>query len=94
MYSRLSDEQLNPIKLDYLDFQPVIAKVSEDLPDKVKNCNKDNLYIKGGKFLLSKSGIYNSYWTFKSNKSIPNFDSGPIKFEGNLDELKFDQTSV
>ncbi len=90
MYSRLSDEKLNPIKLDYLDFQPIITKISEELPDKVKNCNKDNLYIKGGKFLLSKNGIYNSYWAFKNNKPVPNFNSDPVKFEGDIEDLKRD----
>jgi hypothetical protein len=90
MYSRLSDYQLNPIKLDYLDFQPVITKVSEDLPDKIKNQDKNNLYLRGGKFILSKSGIYNCYANYKMNKPITNFDAPPQKFEGNLEDLKRD----
>lgn len=76
LYSKLNDEQLNPLKLNYLDY-PIIGRVNTTMPPELKDKKIENLFIKGSKFIISSRGLFPSYWSYKCNKPIPDFNAPP-----------------
>lgn len=91
-YTKMSPEDLNKIKLDYLEL-PVINKhenISLDqIKDRIKNYNNDlelkndeffnqKIYYKSKKHYLSDGKIYNSITDFYEQKSVNNVDEYSI----------------
>lgn len=87
LYTKMSKEDLDKIKFDYIDYS-VIYPVDHIRPDILNNKDLTDLYIKGGKFIVSKNGIFNSYWAYKNNLPIPSFEAEPQKIiDKNLEYL-------
>ena len=73
LISYLNQEELNPIKIDYLDFrqihpQPNLKTIKEIQHLKDKDVN--NLYFKSNKFILSNTKIYPCVASWKADKPI------------------------
>lgn len=66
LYTRLSAEDLNKIKLDYIDYGIIVPK-NNSKPEKLKDIDISNLYYKGSKITLGKGKIYSSKWAYINN---------------------------
>jgi hypothetical protein len=92
LYTKLSEEKLRPIKLQYLDFPHIIFRKSADAPEILKDKNLSNIYYKSARFLLGNGKIYSSFWDYKTDRAIPSFESVPLQvMDINLDELWADK---
>ncbi len=91
LVSDLSIEELNPIKLDYLDFSPII-KLNNDIPDKLKNKDLKNISYKSAKIILGNQKFYPSYQAYINGKDFNPMINEPIKIDQkNLDLLWADK---
>lgn len=90
LFTKLSDEVLNPIKLNYLDYN-IISRLEKKVPDILKNKDISKIYIRGAKFIIGAKGLFNSYWAYKNHTTIPNIDAPPQQLiDKNLDDLGID----
>ena len=80
MFSDLSEETLNPIKLDYLDSNAIIMRRNINKPDKIRleNIETGKLFYKTQKFLLARGKIYMSIYDYTLDRPIPNFEPIPM----------------
>ena len=78
LISELSEEKLNGIKLDFLDFNP-ITRINKDIPEKLKNINIDNLYLKSSKLVLGNGKFFASYQDYIIGRNINPMLNEPIK---------------
>lgn len=85
MFSELSDEELNAIKLDYLDFNIIHQRKWLTVPDELKNKNLDNIYYKSSKITLSNEGIFASKWAINNKIKMENFFGDIQKLDINKD---------
>lgn len=74
LISYLSDDKLKDIKLDFMDFRPII-KFSMDKPDFLEKENVENLFVESKKLILSDKKIYNCTSTWRQGKAIPSLNS-------------------
>jgi len=74
----LSEDFVNSIKLDYMDYSQIIRSVKSEKKDieYLKDKDISNLYYKSNKYTISRGKIYNSKAAYLDN--IP-FDNNPIK---------------
>lgn len=74
----LSEDFVNSIKLDYMDYSQIIRSVKSEKKDieSLKDKDISNLYYKSNKYTISRGKIYNSKAAYLDN--IP-FDNNPIK---------------
>lgn len=72
MFSFLSEEKLNPYKLDYLDISPIFHKAvkTKDQIKEISDVPVDQLYYKSSKHILSSGKIYPSKAAYLTN--LPN----------------------
>ncbi len=70
LFSDLSDDELNKIKLDYLDFN-IITKRDISIPEKLKDKDLSKVHFKCNKYVMGRGKFYQSYYDFKLNR---NFD--------------------
>lgn len=75
LFTTLNDEQLNAIKLDYLDY-PVINRQSWN-KDILKDKDIKNIFIKSAKITLVNGKIYQSHFHYLYDLPIPSFDTFP-----------------
>lgn len=70
--TRLSDEELNNIKIDFLDFHPIIQinKYEADFLN-----DEDRFFIDSKRIILSNQKIYSCKTAYKLNKPIKNIHS-------------------
>lgn len=66
----LPEEQLNSIKLDYLDYGVILIKNNKK-PDILNNGKE--VFYKNGKFTLCSGKIFPSIEAWKLNRPVPNF---------------------
>lgn len=79
LYTKLSEEELNPIKLDYLDY-PLIYQKNLNPPEVLKDIKDySNIYYRSSRFLVSSNGIYSSYWDYKNSRSLQGFNNIPLQ---------------
>jgi hypothetical protein len=69
MITYLEDKDLNPIKLHYMDLS-IINKLSINKPKNIEN--KNELFYKSSKLLLSKGDIFSSEQAWRNNVKINN----------------------
>lgn len=79
LFSEMSDENLNPIKLDYLDSSSIIFKRDINIPEVLKNIDLNKIWYKSSRFLLGRGKIYPSLFDYKSDRFINSFDSIPLQ---------------
>lgn len=78
LFSYLSEGELNPLKLDYLDCQNgIIHRKNPEMPEILKNKDLNNIYVKSSKFILSEGKIFQSFYHLKHQLPIPSFDPIP-----------------
>ena len=94
LWSQLENEDLNPIKLDYMDYG-IIYKKDISIPDVIKKSDLKNLYYKNSNFLLSNGKIYPTYWDYKCDRFVPNFEGTILPIlDVNLEELFIDKDNL
>lgn len=81
----LSEEKLNPIKLDYMDFG-VIHQKKSGFPPELKDLDLNKVYYKTNKYLLSDGLVYPSSAAWRAKQPVENFN-GPIQKVINTDEF-------
>ena len=72
LLSYCSDEIINKLKLDYFDYG-IIHKRDQNPPKEIENIDKNNLYYKTNRYILSNQKIYTSLATLKENRTVSNF---------------------
>lgn len=94
LFTRLSEEELNPIKLDYLDL-PVVGRLNSLSPDVLKDKDLDKIWYKSSKLTLGKNAIFQSKFDYDSNRPISNFQPTPQKLVNiNIEELFRDSDNL
>jgi hypothetical protein len=74
--SWMSEEEINAIKIDYIDYGIIhrqTFELKEDRKD-LKNIPDETLYYKSKKYILSEAKIFLSEAAWRENKPINNFD--------------------
>ena len=94
LYSHLSDEELNPKKINYMDLGLIVSEKKEDQRNSRVFKDKDpkKLFYRSNRYLLSKDHTYASDSAFLFNKPIGSKTSfSPVinskKFWSNLDNF-------
>lgn len=72
LLSYSSDEIINKLKLDYFDYG-IIHKRNQDPPKEIENIDKEKIYYKTNRYILSNQKIYTSLAALKENRPVPNF---------------------
>ena len=74
--SRMSDEELNAIKLYYLDFKLINRKLKTDLKiiNDIKNLGVKDMLYRSNWFIASKGNIYPSQAAWEADLSIQDFN--------------------
>lgn len=70
----LPEQKLKKIKLDFLDFYPII-KINKVKPDFLKTEDLDDLFYESKRFILSDQRIYLNNAAWQLNKPVPNINS-------------------
>jgi hypothetical protein len=91
LISELNQEKLNNIKLDYLDYSPIVV-ISKEMPDKLKNINIDNLYYKSSKLILGGGKFFASYQDYIIGRNINPTINEPIKIINEKLELLWEES--
>lgn len=76
MFSYLSEERLNEIKLKFCEIGIIFNRAPKsifEIPE-LKEKSLDNLYYKSNRFILSSGKIYLSEYDLSKNNSTPSFD--------------------
>ena len=81
MFSELSDEELNQIKLDYIDYGIIHQRKWMEMPEQLKDKDLNNIYYKSSKITASNSGLYQSKWALDNGLKIPSLLSEPQKLQ-------------
>jgi hypothetical protein len=73
LLSKLPEETLGPIKLEYFDFEPIHKSLSSERPATI---DKDvaGMRFRTGRFLLSSGKLYLSRAHWKDGKNVPSGD--------------------
>lgn len=69
--SYLSEEEINKLKIDYMDYG-LIHKIETEKPKKITN---ENLFYKSGKLTLSNGRVYPSYAAVLENKPLESLEN-------------------
>lgn len=77
----LSEEELNKVKLNYLDIEKPINIVDSSRPEKLKDRNMSELYYETNKFLLADRKIYTGKSSWIKKQNIPNIDNNILPAE-------------
>ncbi len=85
MFSELSDEDLNLIKLDYIDYSIIHQRKWLAMPDELKDKNLENIYYKSSKITLSNLGIFASKWGLDNKVSMQSFSNEIHKIDTSKD---------
>lgn len=72
LLSYSSEEIINKLKLDYFDYG-IIHKRNQDPPKEIENIDKEKIYYKTNRYILSNQKIYTSLAALKENRPVPNF---------------------
>lgn len=72
LYSYLSSEKLNPIKLNYMDFNLIVNREIK-IPEILKDKDYNKIYYKSNKFTLSDGKIFTSYASLKNDIPAKSF---------------------
>ena len=87
LFSEMEEKDLNPIKLDYIDYG-IITKRNINKPEKLNNCDLKNLYYKSSKLTLGRGKIYQSKADYFNEREIGNIQVYPQEVqEKNLNLL-------
>jgi Glycosyltransferase family 9 (heptosyltransferase) len=88
MFSELSEDELNSIKLEYIDYGIIHQRKWMEMPIELKDKHLNNIYYKSSKITISKSGIYQSKWGLDNGFKISTLLSEIQKLEEkDLDKL-------
>ncbi len=79
LYSELSDEELNKIKLDYIDFSQIIGRRSINKPEVLNKYDINNLWYKSSKLTLGRGKCYSSKWAYSNDIPLSSLEIVPIK---------------
>jgi hypothetical protein len=91
LFSYLKEEELNPIKLYYIDAPTPIFRKDVKIPSTLKDKNLDNIFYKSSRFILGRGKIYPTFFDYMTDRSIPSFDGQPVQLlDVNLNELFID----
>lgn len=72
LISELSQDELNAIKLDYIDFNIIIPKDTSPIAE-LENIEDGKVFYKTNQFYLSNKKIYQSEYAYHTDSPIPNF---------------------
>lgn len=81
LISELNSEELNNIKLDYIDLG-LIFPISQNKPKELENNDLNNIYLKSSKILLGRGNCYQTYYDYLINRP---FNPNDIKPEPIID---------
>lgn len=88
MFSELNDNELNIIKLNYIDYGVIHQRKYMEMPTELKDKDLNNIYYKSSKITMSNSGIYQSKWGVDNGLKISSLLSEPQKLQDkDLDKL-------
>lgn len=73
-FSKLPPEELNRIKLDYLDFNLIHSKLPEK-PEFLKDKDLSKIFYKSSKLTLSSKGVFQSHMDYFNNRPIKSLES-------------------
>ena len=73
LVTELSDEKINPIRFDYMDYGTIGAN-HVVRPTETLNIDLSTLFYKSNKFTLSDKKIYPSLAAYRANLPIPDFN--------------------
>ena len=72
LLSYCSDEIINKLKLDYFDYG-IIHKRDQNPPKEIEGIDKEKIYYKTNRYILSNQKIYTSLAALKENRPVSNF---------------------
>ncbi len=89
LFSELPINQLNPIKLEYLDLPLIVHRGEPKMPDFLKDKNLANIYYKCAKNIISSGVFFQSLYDVKIKRQFNPNDPQPqnisnLEFLGNL----------
>ncbi len=93
LISKLPIEELNPIKLSYLDFSPIV-RVNSDVPNELKDKDLSNIYVKSAKLILANKKFYPSYQAYVNGKDFNPQKNEPIKVDQNNISLLYQEKDL
>ena len=96
LLSWIDDDQLNSIKIDFMDWPPIIRKTTNNIESiSADDVKSGNIAFKSNRFLLGRAKIYSSYCSYSDDKPItdlmPTFQQVD---EGNYPKLLIEQDSL
>lgn len=76
LISRLNQEEINQIKLNYMDYGPIIKKfsINPNNIENIKNEDKSSLFFKSAKFTIGKGKVFPSKANYLLDRPINSFD--------------------
>ena len=74
LISELSEEDLNKLKLDYLDFHTILKKETS-APKEIEGKDLSKLQYKTNQFYLGREKIYQSEYSYINDQPLDNFES-------------------
>ena len=74
LISELSEEDLNKLKLDYLDFHTILKKETSP-PKEIEGKDLSKLQYKTNQFYLGREKIYQSEYSYINDQPLDNFES-------------------
>lgn len=87
LYSELTEEELNKIKLDYIDFNIIVRREFKK-PEVLEKYKIEDIYYRGAKITIGKGKIYSSKWAYLNDLPQISFDIQPQSLKDkNLQEL-------
>lgn len=87
LYSELTEEELNTIKFNYINYNPISLK-KYGKPEVLNKYSPETLFYKSGKFTLGRGKIYQSKWDYDNDRHVASFDAPPQPLiDINIDSL-------
>ncbi len=88
LFSELPINQLNPIKLEYLDLPLIVHRGEPKMPEFLKDKNLANIFFKGSKHIISGGNFYQTFYDLKINRPFNPNDAQPQPIT-NLENLRY-----